>query len=452
MFLLRFHFENHRSFRDEAELVFVQNRLKTVLPPKGESWRDYTNPVVAIYGPNASGKSTVLRALQTFQGLLKSPRGLQKSTVISEREPFRLNSESREAPSDFVMDFVIDELRYQYGISLTDRAFEKEWLYVYESAKKTVLFNRETVDGKVRLTHAARSLKRLQETLETATDARELILTKAASLRIQPLQQVFLALAEGVQFAFLGDMNREAQFHQLLVQLDQGMIDPAVVGAVLTIADLGVEGLEVAKRSAGKLQIGLIEALREAGVFPAAAQQAESTQGERIEQFVQLVSYFRHRGDGAGEYRLTADQQSDGTITWLSLAMGSLRALLAGGVFVVDELDSSLHPHLAEVLIAMFSDAHFNKTGAQLVFTTHQTHFISLEAGTRLSPEEVWFVEKAWDGSSELFSLADYSPRDLQNFAKRYLDGRYGALPSIAAERFSSLLESQARDHETSAT
>ena len=140
---------------------------------------------------------------------------------------------------------------------------------------------------------------------------------------------------------------------------------------------------------------------------------------------------FHHLGiDGA--YPLDLNAESAGTLTWLGLAVPALARLRSGGVLCIDELDASLHPQLAQVLVSMFTDPDINPHGAQIVFTTHDTHFIDNVNPARLTPEQVWFTQKDAQGVSDLFSLDEFPTRAEQNHARRYLSGRYGAVPRIA--------------------
>ena len=108
-----------------------------------------------------------------------------------------------------------------------------------------------------------------------------------------------------------------------------------------------------------------------------------------------------------------------------------LDALDRGDLLVVDELDCSMHPHLTYKLVEMFQSAEANPKGAQLVFATHDTNLMTPALFRR---DEIWLTEKAADGGTELFSLADIkseTPRKDDAFEKHYLAGRYGGVPSF---------------------
>ena len=104
-----------------------------------------------------------------------------------------------------------------------------------------------------------------------------------------------------------------------------------------------------------------------------------------------------------------------------------MEALEKGRTIVIDELDSSMHSNLAKYLISLFNDMNINKNGAQLVFNSHDISLLDLGLFRR---DQIYFVEKDnTTGVTDLYSLADFSPRKSENIQKGYLQGRYGAIP-----------------------
>jgi len=89
-------------------------------------------------------------------------------------------------------------------------------------------------------------------------------------------------------------------------------------------------------------------------------------------------------------------------------------------------MDTSIHPLIVEVILKLFNDPLVNRNNAQLIFTTHNTAYLDLDNMRR---DQIWFVEKRDDGSSELYSLVQYHPRKDHQIEKRYREGRYGAIP-----------------------
>ncbi len=108
------------------------------------------------------------------------------------------------------------------------------------------------------------------------------------------------------------------------------------------------------------------------------------------------------------------------------------KALDKGELFVVDEMDSHLHPLLTRSIIALFNSDEHNPKGAQLIFTSHNTNLLDLDIFRR---DQIWFTEKNEKTvATDLFSLFDFSVRKDAKLEKSYLLGRFGAIPFIKEE------------------
>jgi AAA15 family ATPase/GTPase len=135
---------------------------------------------------------------------------------------------------------------------------------------------------------------------------------------------------------------------------------------------------------------------------------------------------------GGMDVLLDMDDESGGTQKLFALAGPWLDVLANGWVLLIDELDTSLHPLLMRHLIGLFHNPDINKSGAQLVFSTHDTTILDAQVFRR---DQVWFVEKDRNLASHLYPLSDFSPRKGENYARGYLQGRYGALPFVGELR-----------------
>ncbi|QSB20606.1 ATP-binding protein [Pseudomonas sp. 15A4] len=152
--LLRFGVANHLSIRDYQELSLVATSLKdpvegllrtTDKPGHNENER-VAVPVVAIYGANAAGKSTILRALDFYVRAIRDSHVARTSSEGTAYQPFLLDDDSREEPSRYDADFIIESTRYHYGFILDGSVINEEWLYSFppegQRQIKSVLFHR----------------------------------------------------------------------------------------------------------------------------------------------------------------------------------------------------------------------------------------------------------------------------------------------------------------------
>lgn len=124
--------------------------------------------------------------------------------------------------------------------------------------------------------------------------------------------------------------------------------------------------------------------------------------------------------------------ESKGTQMLFSYAPIFQTALKQGKTIIIDEIDSGLHPVLVQYLIQLFNNPKINTKGAQLIFNTHDINLLDLDLFRR---DQIYFVEKDnQNGISDLYSLDEFAPRKTDNIQKKYLQGRYGAIPCIGAE------------------
>ena len=147
---------------------------------------------------------------------------------------------------------------------------------------------------------------------------------------------------------------------------------------------------------------------------------------------------FQHQND-AGDAWLPLEEESRGTHTLFQLALPILVAIEQGLLVVVDELEASMHPNLAEHLVRQFNDPVTNPRNAQLIFTTHDTNLLgNLSGSPVLRRDQVWLTEKDTDGASVIYPLTDYKPRQDENVERGYVQGRYGAIPYLGDLRIAA--------------
>lgn len=155
---------------------------------------------------------------------------------------------------------------------------------------------------------------------------------------------------------------------------------------------------------------------------------ASSGGGRRPRSSRMPKARFAHRLDGGTLQQMEWAREADGARELFAYAAPVLRALREGSVLVVDELRSHLHPLLVRFLTELFQSPETGFSKAQLVFTTHDTPLLNQRLFRR---DQIWFCERK-KRSTQLLCLTDFSPRkDEENFKRRYLSGRYGALPYV---------------------
>ena len=140
-----------------------------------------------------------------------------------------------------------------------------------------------------------------------------------------------------------------------------------------------------------------------------------------------------HRAVDGKEVHLAMSAESDGTLRLLDLlpAFFTLGDATAKKVYVIDELDRSLHPTLMEYLIRLFLQSAGAGTRSQILFTTHNVQVLTQDIFRR---DEMWLVRRDSEGVSELVSLGDFKDiRFDKDIRKSYLEGRLGGIPHICS-------------------
>lgn len=440
MTVLRFRLENHKSFRDPTEIALVRPGRTEA----DESWTERSLTLAAIYGANASGKSSIIDGLRLMIATLRHSATSWRTRSSLPHSPFKLDDLSRTRPSSYGLDVVIRGIRYEYGFSMLSDRIVDEWLFDYPVGRRRLLFERSSKTGgdKYRF---GRSLKGGTASLERLTSPQELVLSRAANDGHPTLESIHSAIVEKFEFAEFTDASRQQRLQSIVEDLTTHVIELEDIAVLLRAADVGISHVRVAEEKTPPEVLSLLRAIQTATRNQGSqhkskqrhtfAKTDEPETDSKVSFVIDEVTKglrFNHAGTDGSTYELKAGDQSTGTLSWLSLAVPAINALRSGTALLIDELDASLHPQLALLLIQMFSDKELNKRHGQLIFTTHDTFFISPSSDQQLNPEEVWLVEKKYDGSSEIFSLSDFPVRSDHNFSRRYLQGRYGGVPSVA--------------------
>lgn len=435
--LLRFRVANHRSIRDPAELSFVAPSFSGTRP-EGEDWVEATNRVAALYGANGSGKSNVLDALDFLHRAVRYSATSWGEQDSFPHRPFALDRGSSATPSHYEIDLVIEGVRYVYGFQATGAGVTSEWLHSYQTHRRTVLFERDDESESMRF---GRRFSGQNTVIEKLTRRTALFLSVAANNNHDVCTSVRRGIIDCVRYARYTESDRLERIRWARERLE----DPALftrAEALIRFADLGIDGIELTEDDAG---VPRISTLRRA--LRSIADVGGDGKPARFEELVQAESRqieFRHRMPDGDTRTLELSDESNGTVAWLSLVVPALHVLDRGDLQIVDELDASLHPRLSAALVRLYKDPVRNPRGAQLLFTSHDTTLMGSMLGDVLDRAEVWFTEKKADGATELYALEEFSTRSSDNIEKRYLEGRYGALPVVQNHELQAALSDPA--------
>jgi hypothetical protein len=295
--LLSFRVSNHRSLRREQQLLLTPGYSADNSP--GTNWGAVT--VTGIFGPNASGKSNVIDALVYMKNMVRGSLRESEPGAGIQRHPFALDAGTSSEPSSYVVDLLIDGVRYTYGFAVDDTQVVDEWMYSYPRKRQRRIFSRH-FDKYEYGEHSPDSMRSVEE----ITESNVLYLSVAVRSRqvlVRPVYDWFTGLRTRTQVRLRYPMSiMSGRLIERPSYLDR-------LTELLRSADTGIESAEVieesdeewAERSAR--QKGLLEI---------------STSPRRKEIF------FRHRGAN-GSFSLSLRDQSLGTLALLNLPLQPLR-------------------------------------------------------------------------------------------------------------------------------
>ncbi len=413
--LIEFRVENHRSLRDEQALTLEAGRIgeSSDLRPRSVAGHgEKLLTAAVIYGANASGKSNVLAALDFMrEAVISSHRRWEPEGGIP-RTAFAWGDKRNES-STFEVSFLVRGTKYVYGFAVDDEAVREEWLFAWPNNHKQVWFERDGDQFKF-----GEHLKGPNDSVEEVTRPNALFLSAGAQLGHKQLTPVYTWFREirpvnipgqryrGLRAEFVPEMFFSSGDEQQLLLFASDEADDTLASRIrqlLKAADIGIvdmKSIETEKEFRGRT-------LRRRQIL------------------------LQHQA-GDDDSWLDFEEESGGTKTLLQMAPSVFQTLGSGGLLLVDELESSLHPSLGLAIVKMFNSPKTNPRNAQIVFTTHDTNLLGTTLGEPpLRRDQVWFTEKDKEGASKLYPLTDYKPRMAENLERGYLQGRYGAIPFL---------------------
>lgn len=403
--LIEFSIENYRSIKEKVTLSMVAtkdtsldgNLIKSALND------DSLLKSAVIYGANASGKTNVLLALNFLKALVLNSHNHQKGQGIR-FTPFKLDKSYLSKPTKMSIVFIKNNVKYSYNVSFNNEKVIEESLYHYPNNKKALIFERNneykfTIDEKE------------QKTISERTLPNTLYLSKATQENYQKTSNAFDWFRNNLQVIGPTDHPGLSDFTVNLFKKDVEL--KKYIMKALLEADVGIDDISTISKKISPDQLKNLP-----------PELVKLMLGDKNE-----IDAYQIQTLHKGVLFDFETEESDGTRRIFSLIGPWVDALKNGKILVVDELDTKLHHLLNIFLIRLFHDPTQNKTNAQLIFTTHNTNLLDQDIFRR---DQIWFTEKnAEKGSTDLYSLTEYSPRKDKDIEKGYLAGKYGALPFI---------------------
>ncbi len=429
--LILFSVKNYRSIRAEQELSLVaspyyggrnasgndqKNRDRQTIGKSlpGLSKKKYLR-AVAIYGANGSGKSNVVHAMASMQRIVQGSASYLPADRIP-YDPFALDAESKQSPTEYFVAFLWGGTRYEYEFSHDDRKIVFEQLSSFPKGQRRILYRRSAGPENQTKVSGSTYLP-VSDTVVSMLNPNVLLLS---FLYAHPGLRGYEEISKAGEFFQNGLIildhvrDRWREFPVSGEVLD-GTIGSdyqrALIQEMIRDSDVGIRSARIVRRK------------KEGQISRDDAVENDVDASEVITKTVMLD----HEGtEGGGEINLA--NESLGTMQVFSLSSFIGEALEHDATLVVDELDASMHPILARQIVEMFERPDLRDRSAQLVFTAHQPYLMS---GSTLERDQVWLTDKGSDGGTVLYPLSDYSPRKGEPIAQGYLLGRYAGVPVL---------------------
>jgi len=421
--LAEFRLKNYRSFRDEHALNLVAGTDSTLSDNCVDMGKLRLLKAAGIYGPNASGKSNLIKAINDMKELVLNSADAKPDAWIPIK-PFLLDDPSQKQPTFFEVTFYLDGIRYQYGFTATTKRIQEEWLFAFPKGRSQLWYERKLKksDNEYKWVFGT-SLKGDKRQLTNKTRENVLFLSVAAQWNHEQLTStVYRWFNDHLQTIAPRDVLKPLTARELYSEVEEGKGNKLqkFVKFFLENADLGIDGVSIKKAKIGNITFleDTPKEIRERAML-------HFKENPRL-----IVELQHHNMETDKKYNLPLDDESNGTQRLFELAFPWMQTVSHGITVFVDELESSLHPLLTRELIKFILDPEINNSGAQLIFATHDTTLLDPDLFRR---DQIWFTEKDKKNVTNLYPLSDYKPRIGEAMQKGYLAGRYGAIPILEA-------------------
>jgi uncharacterized protein len=397
--IIEFSIENFKIFKEKITFSMSTRKSNHSFEKNGLNLLKTS----LIYGPNASGKSTLLEAFLILRNIIINSTNNSEGANLP-YHPFLL-SEKNNNPTFYEVIFVLENKIFRYNFSIlegkifTENLFEilftgKDKKYFLRKEQSFKLFN----DFKKNKDIADKTRKEVLF-LSAASQWNHKLAMKIVDgfKNINIISGLSIRNTRGYTVKLFKDTEKKKEILNFLKKAD------------FCINDGIVEKIKLPDFVKKQMAIGFKEA------------------PSKADTVFFSHSKFNSKNKKIGIEKFNMGDESAGTQKFFEILGPIIDTLENGKVLLIDEFDNSLHPLLTKFIIDLFEKN--NPNNAQLIVTTHDTNLLSYK--NNFIKDQFWFTEKDQFGAGKLFSLAEFESRNDTEFSKKYLEGRFGALPFI---------------------
>jgi len=431
--IISFSVENWMSFRDETTFIMTasKERQHGDRVPKVRKYQTRVLPIAAIYGGNASGKTNLFKALNFAKSLVV--KGTQPDSIIAV-EGFRLDADGLDRPSRFSFELLIDEEIYEFSFAVTRKSVLEEKLVRVSSASEKVLYDRR--NGMPNFDSSLNKDLFLHFAFQGTRD-NQLFLNNSVSQKVDTFRPVYDWFKDTLEL--VAPDSRFATFEQFF-DVDHPLY--TTMNKMFAVLDTGIshlggeevpfENISIPDALKSKLQEDVQEG-ESVRLMTEPVNERFTVTRKNGDLLAKKLMAYHPKADGS-EVKFEMRQESDGSQRVIDLlpAFLDLSVQTSKKVYVIDEVDRSLHTLLTRKLLTMYLDSCSEETRSQLLLTTHDVLLMDQQL---LRRDEMWVVERDFSGASTLLSFSDYKDvRYDKDIRKSYLQGRLGGIPRIVSD------------------
>lgn len=426
--IVNFSIQNFGSIKDKQTLSFEADKSDHlenyyIIPINGLRLLK----LGLIYGANASGKTTILKALQFLRNIVLEPEA--KKTEEFDFKPFLFDSVSQKQNSILSIDFIQNEKRYYYEVEFNKDAIVNETLNHYNPTKSNVFKRTTDLDKQFTQITFGSILKKekkidktFEKTLESNTLWNNTVLGGflKTNMELKELKDATDWFSIYLRPLILTKTELDSY---VTSQIDKSEIKKADVVSILKKADFNISDILIQQKDED-IPDGLIEFLEKQVKDSSKVINDLKNKGK----ITSVNLEFEHTVNNQ-KYSLPFDLESQGTKRYYGFA-GILSLLLKGSIAIpIDELEASLHPDLFIHFLLSFL---VNSKNSQIIATTHNPEILNNKDIYR--NDAIWFTDKTDISATELYSLSDFDSsviRDTSNVYNAYKIGKLGGVPNL---------------------
>lgn len=444
--LIRFSVENFLSFKDRVVFSMIPGSGTLKPNHKSEKIKGISALKASIIlGANASGKSNLIKAIDFGRELIIVGT---KSEQLINFQNFRLDIAALSSNSRIEYEITHNGKNYAYGFVFNSKEIIEEWLYELKNKSESKIFERNTLKKDIfdlaplLAKNKKEEHQQFLKFIAKGTPNNQLFLTEIRTRKVKDnvtditdilnvidwfqnsLKVIFPddKYNEGIKSELVDNSKLQKTFEELLNYFDTGING-------ICLEKVEFESIDIPSKLTDLIKQDLLSRDSEKGKSLMVSNRNTtyfiSKKGDEV-----LVHKFMTKHDVNGKEKqelFDTNDESDGTnriIDFIPLIMDLLQG---NKVFIIDEMERSLHPNLIYDLFDLFLEKseHIN---SQLITASHESSLLTQKLFRK---DEIWFAVKEKDGSSHLHSLEEYNIRFDKEIRKDYLLGRYKAVPRI---------------------